>query len=261
MDERFECCRYRPSLDDLLADAVMEPVLRSAGLDPHELREMMAQTARRIEDRDRHNEDGSDSGRGIANRRRNHAEGGAAKAGNSSRTFKPGWLSASATVPWWRRATARTRLRPSPLPGVLRLPSRRTKRSNTASRRSARECRARYRRLRAGAPVRPGTRRTERSPAAGVFERVVEQIGDRLRQQMAVAAHRTLGLGLERQGEAVFLGHRLVELGDGARDLGEIERPGLVAARAGLGLGDAEQRVEGAEQPVGLVDRVAQRLA
>ena len=53
MDERLDCCRYRPSLDDLLADAVMEPVLRSAGLDQYELREMMAETARRIEDRDR----------------------------------------------------------------------------------------------------------------------------------------------------------------------------------------------------------------
>ena len=57
MDERSECCRYRPSLDDLLADAVMEPVLRSAGLDPHELREMMVETARRIGDRDRLNEE------------------------------------------------------------------------------------------------------------------------------------------------------------------------------------------------------------
>jgi len=53
MDERLDCCRYRPSLDDLLADAVMEPVLRSAGLDHHELREMMVETARRVEDRDR----------------------------------------------------------------------------------------------------------------------------------------------------------------------------------------------------------------
>jgi hypothetical protein len=31
----------------------MEPVLRSAGLGLHELREMMVETARRIEDRDR----------------------------------------------------------------------------------------------------------------------------------------------------------------------------------------------------------------
>lgn len=53
MDRRFDCCRYQPSLDDLLADEVMEPVLRSAGMDQQELREMMVETARRIEDRDR----------------------------------------------------------------------------------------------------------------------------------------------------------------------------------------------------------------
>jgi hypothetical protein len=51
MDGRSECCRYEPSLEDLLADEVMEPVLRSAGLELHELREMMMETARRIEDR------------------------------------------------------------------------------------------------------------------------------------------------------------------------------------------------------------------
>jgi hypothetical protein len=53
MDRHFDCCRYRPSLDDLLDDEVMQPVLRSAGLDQHGLREMMVETARRIEDRDR----------------------------------------------------------------------------------------------------------------------------------------------------------------------------------------------------------------
>ncbi|MBV8934712.1 MAG: hypothetical protein JO320_19935 [Alphaproteobacteria bacterium] len=54
MDGRFDCCRYEPSLEDLLADEVMTPVLRSAGLEAREFREMMAETARRIEDRDRH---------------------------------------------------------------------------------------------------------------------------------------------------------------------------------------------------------------
>ena len=33
MDGRNECCRYEPSLDDLLEDEMMQPVLRSAGLD------------------------------------------------------------------------------------------------------------------------------------------------------------------------------------------------------------------------------------
>ena len=51
MSGQLECCRYEPSLEDLLADEVMEPVLRSAGLELHELREMMMETARRIEDR------------------------------------------------------------------------------------------------------------------------------------------------------------------------------------------------------------------
>ena len=50
MDERFECCRYEPSLEDLLADEVMTPVLRSAGLEAQEFREMMVETARRVED-------------------------------------------------------------------------------------------------------------------------------------------------------------------------------------------------------------------
>jgi hypothetical protein len=52
MDRRSACCRYEPSLEDLLADEVMTPVLRSAGLEAQEFREMMAETARRIEGRE-----------------------------------------------------------------------------------------------------------------------------------------------------------------------------------------------------------------
>jgi hypothetical protein len=58
MDERFECCRYEPSLEDLLADEVMTPVLRSAGLEPQELREMMVETARRMQKRERRRDTG-----------------------------------------------------------------------------------------------------------------------------------------------------------------------------------------------------------
>ena len=58
MDELFECCRCEPSLEDLLADEVMTPVLRSAGLELQEFREMMVETARRIEDRARRREKG-----------------------------------------------------------------------------------------------------------------------------------------------------------------------------------------------------------
>jgi len=49
MDGRFDCCRYEPSLEELLADDVMAPVLRSAGFDAQGFRDMMAETARRIE--------------------------------------------------------------------------------------------------------------------------------------------------------------------------------------------------------------------
>jgi hypothetical protein len=54
MSGRRLCCRYEPSLDDLLAeDEVMMPVLRSAGLDRSKFRELLVEIARRLEDRAR----------------------------------------------------------------------------------------------------------------------------------------------------------------------------------------------------------------
>ena len=53
MAERMECCRYEPTLEELLADEVMEPVLKSAGLEPQQFRDMLFETARRLEDRER----------------------------------------------------------------------------------------------------------------------------------------------------------------------------------------------------------------
>jgi hypothetical protein len=49
MAGRLDCCRYEPSLEDLLADEMMAPVLRSAGFDMQGFRDMMAETARRID--------------------------------------------------------------------------------------------------------------------------------------------------------------------------------------------------------------------
>ena len=51
MAGRAECCRYEASLEDLLDDEVMEPVLRSAGCDSQDLRDMMVETARRVDAR------------------------------------------------------------------------------------------------------------------------------------------------------------------------------------------------------------------
>ena len=42
---RAECFCSRATLDDLLADEVMAPVLRSAGYEPDEFREMMTEMA------------------------------------------------------------------------------------------------------------------------------------------------------------------------------------------------------------------------
>ena len=45
-----ECYRYRSraTLDELLSDEVMAPVLRSAGYEPDEFREMMTEMARNL---------------------------------------------------------------------------------------------------------------------------------------------------------------------------------------------------------------------
>ena len=60
MAGRRECCTYEPSLDELLADEIMAPVLKSAGSDREQLRAMMVETARRIEDRERQEDDEED---------------------------------------------------------------------------------------------------------------------------------------------------------------------------------------------------------
>jgi hypothetical protein len=46
---RFLCCRA--TLDDLLSDDIMAPVLRSAGYQPDEFREMITEMARKGETR------------------------------------------------------------------------------------------------------------------------------------------------------------------------------------------------------------------
>ena len=51
MAGRLNCCRYEPSLEELLDDEMMAPVLRSAGCDAQSLRHMMVETARRIDGR------------------------------------------------------------------------------------------------------------------------------------------------------------------------------------------------------------------
>lgn len=53
MAGRSACCRYEPSLEELLDDEMMEPVLKSAGFDTQGFREMIAETARRLDNEPR----------------------------------------------------------------------------------------------------------------------------------------------------------------------------------------------------------------
>jgi hypothetical protein len=47
---RTDCCRYEATLDELIDDEVMAPVLRSAGLDPQRFRDLIIETARRLDE-------------------------------------------------------------------------------------------------------------------------------------------------------------------------------------------------------------------
>jgi hypothetical protein len=46
---RTDCCRYEATLDELIDDEVMAPVLRSAGLDAQRFRDLIVETARRFD--------------------------------------------------------------------------------------------------------------------------------------------------------------------------------------------------------------------
>jgi hypothetical protein len=48
---RTDCCRYEATLDELIEDEVMAPVLRSAGLDAQGFRDLIVETARRFDER------------------------------------------------------------------------------------------------------------------------------------------------------------------------------------------------------------------
>jgi hypothetical protein len=48
---RIDCCRYEATLDELIEDEMMAPVLRSAGLDAQRFRDLIVETARRFDER------------------------------------------------------------------------------------------------------------------------------------------------------------------------------------------------------------------
>src|SRR6516162_93639 len=92
-------------------------------------------------------------------------------------------------------------------------------------------------------------------PAAGIFQRVIDQIHNRARQQVLIPERDRLTLDLDTEGNSFGLRHGIVEFNDIADDGGErYQREGL-AASPGFGFGDLQQLIEHLDQFVDLLDR------
>ena len=93
-----------------------------------------------------------------------------------------------------------------------------------------------------------------------VFDRILDQIGQRLADQFAVAMKRRRR-GPDMQGHAVVFRQRLIEFVNAVGDVGGVEIVHVSARLPGLGARDHQQRVEGPDQAVGFLDGPFQRGA
>src|ERR1700722_7620460 len=94
-----------------------------------------------------------------------------------------------------------------------------------------------------------------------IFERVVDQIGDRLTDQFAIATDLESILGVDGQRHTLFLGNRFVKLADASRSLADVERLKWAKVAARFSPRDQQERVKNADQLVRFFDRLLQRLA
>ena len=94
----------------------------------------------------------------------------------------------------------------------------------------------------------------------GVLDGVVDKIGERLADQFAVALDGRRRR-LDAQRKPLVVGQRLVEFAHVVGDFGGVEFGHAVARLARFGARDHQQRVEGADQFVGFLDRRLQRRA
>jgi hypothetical protein len=90
---------------------------------------------------------------------------------------------------------------------------------------------------------------------------VVEQVGDRLQQEVAVPGQRQRSGQREEDALALRLRRGAVELGGVGGHLGQVERAEGGAARACLGLGDAQERMEDADDGIEVGDAALHRAA
>ena len=94
-----------------------------------------------------------------------------------------------------------------------------------------------------------------------IFNGVVNEIGNGLAEQLAIGANKDGLDGLGSQRDATFLGHRFVQLGHVVHNSCHVETLFVITAGSGLQPRNRKERVEGLNQPIGLVDRALQRLA
>ena len=209
------------------------------------------------------------SRRGVHRRRRGLYAAGPA---SSSTARRPGALSSRRIAPPCRRATAATRLSPRPVPGRERLFSRRTKRRSARSRscgatpgpRSATAI-STVSPTRASEMAMPPRRRRRRwRPAASATEYLMA-LSTRLAMAWLTSWRlrsmvRPFAAAIVRP-QPRLLGDRLVELGDVLDDRCRIDGAHALVHRAGLEPRDQQQRVEGLDQLVGLLDGLCQPVA
>jgi hypothetical protein len=96
---------------------------------------------------------------------------------------------------------------------------------------------------------------------AGVFEGIVEEVGEHLASANPIDRDFACVGNLEHNGDALFLGDILVEFDDFAEERGQIDGFTREFHHAGLGFGDIELRVEHGEDAIGFLNGIGEGFA
>ena len=108
-----------------------------------------------------------------------------------------------------------------------------------------------------------GALTSDLNPDSGrrMTQRIVDQVGDHLHEQLLVAGDRKRRVEALNQRLAFVFGSRRKRLRDLPRQLGEVKRPESRPPRASLDLADAEQGIEGFEHTLDVADHRIDRTA
>lgn len=98
------------------------------------------------------------------------------------------------------------------------------------------------------------------SASGGVFESVIEEIGEDLADAQGIDVSRARGGSIELNGDLAFLGHALIEIDDFGKELGEIDVLAVEFEHAGFGFGDVHERFEHAEYAIGFLEALGEGI-